>query len=120
MDEAKLTVIMWVLAGPLPAVLAPPTAEAEPPEAESLLSLLLTCKVRDLAMQLRKTSRIPMSLGVTASEDDLAKMPKSLGGNWAIPRRLASVWGRTSGKILLKRAITCLNKEKKGQNPDSF
>ena len=48
---------------------------------ESLLSLLFTCKVRDLAMQLRKTSRIPISLGVTASEDDLARMPKSFGGN---------------------------------------
>ena len=82
MEEAKLTVIMCVLAGPPPLAnprLWPPTvAEAV---LESLLILLFTCKVRDLAMQLRKTSRIPISLGVTASEDDLARMPKSFGGN---------------------------------------
>ena len=51
----------------------------------------LTCKVKALAMQLRKTSAIPMSLGVMASEDDLARMPKSFGGNCTIPRRPAKV-----------------------------
>ena len=80
MEEAKLTVIICVLAVPTLAIPPWPPMAAEA-VVESLLSLLFTCKVRDLAMQLRKTSRIPISLGVTASEDDLARMPKSFGGN---------------------------------------
>ena len=89
--DAKFTVIKCVFAGPL-----------------SLFSLDLTCKVKDLAIQLKNTSKMPMSWGAIASEVDLAKMPKSLGGKLAIPNKLAKLCGRTSGKIRLSKAITCL------------
>ena len=91
MEDARLTVMRCVFAPP-------------PPAPSCLLALLLTCKVRAFAMQLRKTSAIPMSLGVMASDDDLARMPKSFGGNCTMPRRPAKVWGWTSGRMRLKIA----------------
>ena len=57
---------------------------------DSLSNLDLTCNVKALEMQLKKTSKIPMS-GIASEAVDLAKMPKSLGGNSEIPKRLAKV-----------------------------
>ena len=73
MEDARLTVIRCVLDLP-----------------DSLSNLDFTCNVKALEMQLKKTSKIPMS-GMASEAVDLAKMPKSLGGNSEIPKRLAKV-----------------------------
>ena len=72
---------------------------------------VLTCKLSDFAMQLRKTSTMPgfcKSKPVSPPDDSEAvvKMPKSLGGKLVTPSALAKFAGGTSGRIRRRREMT--------------
>jgi hypothetical protein len=80
-------------------------------DRDSLLLLVLTCKFKALAMQLRKTSTIPglcMSKPLSPPlSEAVVKIPKSFGGKLVTPIAFAKLPGGTSGRTLRSRDITC-------------
>ena len=74
-----------------------------------MLALVLTWRLSDFAMQLRKTSTMPgfcKSKPASADSDAVVRMPKSLGGRLVTPSALAKLAGGTSGRIRRRSEMT--------------